>query len=299
MKPLTSLLVTIWLWIPCLAQSPDWNVAEQDFEHTMSLVAFLNLDGRTLEGLGNKVAAFVDGECRGVSSLTEVKSHQEHLAYLTLFGHSNNEVMTFKIYDATNNQVVDVDQPLVFRINSHRGNLLQPYSIAQPTLRASASITEVTLSGIPPLEKSNENATIVFRVDHSTSLGPHTLLFEPVEGAQVFWNNQPLASGDNQLDFSQPITIQVRSEDRSLLRSWTIVIERMGDLLVYKRNLSCLEAGAIKITGNRDGQSFSLVRAGQVISTRPMVNGEVLFESLFQGEYIVRSDAFEKQVFIE
>ncbi len=299
MKKLICMLCTLYYLGTAFGQNPDWKVVEQDFEHTMSLVAFVNVDGRTLTGEGDIVAAFVNGECRGVSKLTEVKSHQEHLAYLTLFSNSNNEVMSFRIYDAENNRVVDVEQQLVFRINEHRGNLLQPYSIAQPTLRASANISEIGLSGINPLSKTKEDGKVVFKVENNTPLSQHTLLFEMADGAQLFLNNQPLVSGDNLMDFSQPITLQVRSEDRSVMRAWTVAIELMGDILVFRRNATCFDGGAIKVTGNSEGQSFSLSRGGQVVSTRSMVSGEVLFENLVQGNYTVNSEAFEKQVTIE
>ncbi|WP_209331804.1 hypothetical protein [Lunatimonas salinarum] len=287
------------IFLPAWGQRPDWKVSEQNFEHTMSLVAFVNVDGRTLTGSGDMVAAFVDGECRGVAGLTEVTSHQEFLAYLTLFGHTNNEIMNFKIYDATADRVVDVAQQLVFRINAHEGNLLQPFSIAQPALSAAASITEVSLVGLEPLNIKVEDEKVVFQVERDTPITAHTLLFTLADGATLLWNNQPVISGDNLLDFSQPVVLQVRSEDRSVMRSWTVAIEVATNLLVYRRNATCFEAGAIKITGRGDGQSISLIRGGQVIANRSMTGGEVLFDSLIPGSYTVQSEAFEKQVIIE
>ncbi|WP_157972241.1 hypothetical protein [Pleomorphovibrio marinus] len=299
MKPLFCILLALFLTTTSYGQQPDWEVAEHDYEHTMSLVAFVNVDGRTLTSDQDRVAAFVDGVCRGVSKLTEVKSHQEHFAYLTVFGNTNNELVNFKIYEAENDRILDVDQTLVFRINAHSGNLLQPYSIAQPALRATANIASLGLANIVPLGKTKEEGKITFKVENGTNLGENTLEFELEDGAQLFWNNQPLISGDNSIDFSEPVTLHVRSEDRSVMQPWTVSVELLGDILVFRRNATCFGGGAIKVTGNREGQNFTLMRQGQVISTRSMVNGEVLFENLVQGNYLVSAEAFEKQVTVE
>jgi hypothetical protein len=274
-------------------------VAENEFEHTMSLVAFLSVEGVTLSNENDRVAAFVNGICRGVSKLTEVKPQQEHYAYLTIFGNSNNELITFKMYDSGSNRIIDVEKTLVFRINEHRGNLLQPYSIAQPALRATASIEQFGIRDLTPLNKIKEEGNITLKVENTTNLLARTVEFEVGDGAQLFWNNQPLVSGENQVDFFQPVTFYVRSEDRSVLEPWTVSLEPLGDILVYRRKASCFEPAAIKVTGNREGQNFTLVRQGQVLHSRAMVSGEVLFENLVPGTYFVRTEGFEKQVDID
>ncbi len=299
MKNLSCMLIACCFAATTYGQSPDWQVAENEFEHTMSLVAFLNVEGVTLTGENDRVAAFVNGVCRGVSKLTEVKSHQEDFAYLTIFGNSNNELVTFKIYESSTNRIIDVEKTLVFRINGHRGNLLQPYSIAQPALRATAAIEEFSLRDVIPISEILEDGSIIIKVENTTNLLGHTVEFEVGDGAQLFLNNQLLVSGDNQLDFLQPVTFHVRSEDRSVLKPWTVSMEPLGDILVYRRKASCFEPGAIKVTGNREGQSFSLIRQGQVLNSRPMVSGEVLFENLIPGAYLVRAEGFEKQVNID
>lgn len=300
MKKLTSMLIAFSLAATAYSQAPDWEVAENEFEHTMSLVAFLNVKGRILGGENDRVAAFVDGMCRGVTKLTGVKGQQDRFAYLTIFGNSNNELVQFKIYDASDDSIIDVEQTLVFRINEHKGNLLQPYSIAQPALAATASIATLDLLNVTPLSKTQEDGKITLKVENTTGLGGHTLVFELEDGAQLLLNNRPLVSGDNTVDFFNPVTFHVRSEDRSVLRPWTVSVELLGDILVYRRNASCFGGGgAIKITGNREGQNFSLIRQGQVLGSRSMVNGEVLFEDLIQGTYQVNAEGFEKQVNIE
>lgn len=299
MKLLLTLSISCFLVGTLYSQVPGWTVNEHDFEHTMSLVAFVNVEGRTLSNTQDRIAAFVNGVCRGVGNLTLVNSTQEYLAYLTIFGSSNNELITFKIYDSERNQIVDVVKSLPFRINEHRGNLLQPYSIAQPALRATATIEALTLKDFTPLDKVMESGSITFKVAPETSLSGYTVEFALEDGAQLFLNNQLVVSGQTTVDFLQPVTFIVRSEDRSVFMPWIVRMEVQGDILVYRRNPTCFERGAIKVTGNREGQGFSLVRQGQVQGTKTMRDGEVLFEGLLPGAYMIRSEGFEKQVNLE
>jgi hypothetical protein len=144
-----------------------------------------------------------------------------------------------------------------------------------------------------------ESGSITFKVAPETSFSGYTVEFALEDGAQLFLNNQLVVSGQTTVDFLQPVTFIVRSEDRSVLTPWIVRMEVQGDILVYRRNPTCFERGAIKVTGNREGKGFSLVRQGQVQGTKTMRDGEVLFEGLLPGAYIVRSEGFEKQVNLE
>src|SRR5688572_21317320 len=79
------------------AQSSGWSVNPENYQYTMSVVAFLSMDHKILTGAQDKVAAFVDGEVRGVASPIYVPSADRYLAYLTVFANKENEKIEFKI----------------------------------------------------------------------------------------------------------------------------------------------------------------------------------------------------------
>ena len=104
-----SSILLFFLNVNIFGQSPDsWFVNENNFEYTMSFVTFVNIDGADLANTNDKVAAFVNGECRGVTNLIYVTTKDRYYAYLTVFSNANEEVINFKIYDSANNTVKNV-----------------------------------------------------------------------------------------------------------------------------------------------------------------------------------------------
>ena len=89
----------------------------------------------TLSSTSDKLAAFVGNECRGVTNLTYVDTLDKYYAYLTVFSNSTSETINFKIYESTNNTVIDADQSLPFEINKHYGGLSSDFGISKPTPR--------------------------------------------------------------------------------------------------------------------------------------------------------------------
>mgnify|MGYP000895412356 CR=1 FL=1 len=86
-----STVVLFFIGINAFGQSPNWSVNENNFQYTMSFVSFVNVDGIELSNADDKVAAFVNGECRGITNLTYVASKDSYYAYLTVFSNENNE----------------------------------------------------------------------------------------------------------------------------------------------------------------------------------------------------------------
>jgi len=66
-------------------QAPNWSVNQNNYQYTMTFVGFLNSDGSRLVSTNDKVAAFVNGECRGIANLIFVTSENQYYAYLTVF----------------------------------------------------------------------------------------------------------------------------------------------------------------------------------------------------------------------
>ena len=147
-----STVVLFFIGINAFGQSPNWSVNENNFQYTMSFVSFVNVDGIELSNADDKVAAFVNGECRGVTNLTYVASEDKYYAYLTVFSNENSEILNFKIYDSVNDSVKDVEKTKNFEINEHYGNLFQAFSIASPSLSSAAEITDFNFNLIEVID---------------------------------------------------------------------------------------------------------------------------------------------------
>ena len=98
-RRLFFMVLLLLLFTKSFAQAPNWVVNGNSFQYSMTIVGFLTMDGVTLSSNNDKVAAFVNGQCRGVTNLIYVASQKGYYAYLTVFSNVNGEIVNFKIYN--------------------------------------------------------------------------------------------------------------------------------------------------------------------------------------------------------
>ena len=65
-------------------QDPNWSVNPSDFQLSMTFTTFLNVNGTSLTSNNDKVAAFVNGEIRGVANVTYAATAGKYVAYLSV-----------------------------------------------------------------------------------------------------------------------------------------------------------------------------------------------------------------------
>ena len=292
-------LVFLFIGINAVGQSPDWTVNENNFEYTMSFVAFLNIDGNNLSSVNDKVAAFVDGELRGVANLTYVSNEDSYYAYLTVFSNADGETIDFKMYDSANNVVRDSEKTKTFEINAHYGNLFQAYSIASPALSHNADIIDFDFEGVTVNDMTilgNEITISLSITENVTALSP---VFELSPEAKLFIGTLNQVSGENPLDFSDPIQFQVRSEDQSVLEQWTVTVKLgTGHATFYKKDAVCYTGGAIKVLFTENDVEAFLIKDEVTFATQTIHNGEAIFSNLEIGTYQVKVSGNNKEIII-
>jgi len=285
--------------INVFGQTDTWTVNENDFQYTMSFVGFLNIDGNTLVNTNDKVAAFVNGECRGVSNLTYVASEDRYYAYLTVFSNVNGEVINFKIYDSVNGVVKEVAKTKTFAINEHFGNLFQAYSFASPALETTTEITEFGFSGLNNNDFVIEGNQITIFLDKGQSTNDLNAVFALSPGAHLYIGTVEQISGANSLDFSSPIQFQVVSEDQSVAQLWTVVVKLgTGTATYYKKDAVCYQGGVIKVVFTENESEVVLVVNGAIKGTQTINNGQAIFDSLEVGTYTVKVGGNVKEISI-
>ena len=117
---------------------PDWKVDPTLYEHQMHVIGTVRIDGLLMSNHESLVAAFIDGECRGVASPEDINGGS--YVTLTVYGNSYaskdyNHDVSFSIFDATtgmtytdailhdyNNNVVD----LAFKHDTIIGDFSHP-----------------------------------------------------------------------------------------------------------------------------------------------------------------------------
>lgn len=96
-----------------LAQTPHWTYNPNEFEYDMTV--FLTIvDTNSMNLSKYEVAAFVAGECRGVSSLETNENGSQYL-YLRIRSHNvEGETISFKCYDYVKEKEYDISNTLIF-----------------------------------------------------------------------------------------------------------------------------------------------------------------------------------------
>ena len=281
------------------AQAPDWTVEENNYEYSMSLVAFVNIDGTNLNSTNDLVGAFVNNELRGVTNLVYVPSNGRYYAYLTVFANSNSEMINFKIYNSNTDQIVDMPQEFEFVINSHYGDIFQAFSLANPILNSNAEIINFDFENANVSSIVINDNQINLYVDSPVDITQLNATFELSQGARMYDGSALIESSNNNLDYSTPKQLLVLSEDESLLKEWTIIVNyssAVGDLSYYKKDAVCYRGGEIKVTSTEDGTTAVLYSGSVIVDSQIFNSGQVLFTGLNQGVYLVFVDGVEKVI---
>ncbi len=302
MKRITINLIAFFLiGIYGYGQAPTWSVNENDFEYTMSFVAFLNVDGITLTSTNDQVAAFVNDECRGVANLIYIANKDRYYAYFNVFSNTNGETLSFKVYDSTNNRVVDIVKTVNFEINALYGDLSRAFSFASPTLNNDAELVNFNFKDVTITNKGINGNTMTLFVDNGLNVSALTPVFELSIGAKLLYNGAELISNSSVLDFEKPVLVEVLSEDESTRNTWEIIVRYnavIGNLTFYKKDAVCYSGGAIKVLSTENGSEVVLFKNQVAQAAQTLVNGEVVFNSLQAGDYVVRVNGFEKPISI-
>ena len=287
-KKITLLFISLLaLSTSLMSQAPSWKVNEPDYQHTMTFVAKLNMDGILLNGQNDMVGAFVGTTCRGVSKPTYVASSKSYYAYLTVFSNTSGETITFQLFNSSNNKVVKVSKTISFVANQSVGNLFQAYSIAEPTLNNKADILTFDFLNIKSLSSSITPGSVKVSISESFPLNGLTPVFTLSKGANLLKNRIIQTTGSIAVNFTTAVNYEVLSEDESTLTNYTVNVTQVQDPpLFYKKDAVCSTLGAIKVVSKREGSAVQLSLNGKLIDTKSVTNGEAIFLNLVTGTYV-------------
>lgn len=260
------------------AQAPNWTVNPGAYQYSMTLTTFLTLEDNTLINEEDKVAAFVDGEIRGISNPIYVLSAGRHLAYLTIYANKDGEKVEFRIYNSTNGEIVDVDATLTFKVDEQYGNVFQAFSLAVPALNNEASVRNFYFTDTDSVSTIITDSTVNILLKSSVNLSNLNPEFILSDGANMYFNRALLESGTSMLDFSEPVSCAVLSEDESVLNNYlvSVSIQQTSKTGFFTTNV---------ITANHDGQNdYWIVKDAFLYENYTFqifdANGRIMHESI-------------------
>ena len=129
------------LEVRVLAEEPDWIINPNDFDFTMNIVGRISIDGIFSDDLYDKVAAFSNGELRGVADVVFDDSYQEYFVFLTVYSNAvSGDPINFSIWDASAGQIVQAEINGASSVTFTENNVLG--TLSTPALFENTSVIE-------------------------------------------------------------------------------------------------------------------------------------------------------------
>ena len=224
-----AVLLFCWFGHTTVYAQPDWQVDPNNFEHSMSIIGTVWLNGQELNSEGALVGAFIDETCVGVAQPLLFEATGRYLFFMVVFGNSEHiqEPIQFEIYESGDPVSVQGNL-LAFEVDGTIGNVQEPFIIAEPKLAAETDILTFDL-GPGMLDVQIENEEVKVSVDISTSLSTLPVSFELSEGAILSVESKQWISGESILNYSAPLKLQVFSEGLFHLKEYTLTVVQERD----------------------------------------------------------------------
>lgn len=104
-----------------------WTPNESEYENNMTLTGVIQINGEEQHSTTLEVGVFCEGECRGSGYAVYFFPTQRYVIQLLIFGENGNP-LTFKLYDSSLGQEIDMasPDPVTFNANGY-GSLSDPY----------------------------------------------------------------------------------------------------------------------------------------------------------------------------
>lgn len=156
---------------PQSGSPPAWSVNPPAFQFSMALTAVVHSREKAAIGATHQLAAFVDGDLRGVSDALYYNG--QWVYFLTIYGNTGGETVRFEFYDALANEVLPVYQTILFQPNQVIGNPLNPYLLEATHLRLSLVDDVVSIAVLNPEWSGSE--TVNFTVQDVGTLNEYAV----------------------------------------------------------------------------------------------------------------------------
>ena len=133
----------------CKAQVPaSWTVNPNSFSNTATVTCKINESCLDLLDANNVIAAFVNGQCRGVASTNVfVSTTGDVIATLTIYSNSSSgEFVTFQGYNATANTILVGVDSIAFVADAIVGEILNPFVVTENHTPTDINITNQSIS---------------------------------------------------------------------------------------------------------------------------------------------------------
>lgn len=159
----------------------SWKVNPSNHEYTMSVVADINFASKTRLDTFDIIAAFVDGECRGITSPVFNKALNQYQVFLAIHGKKDEE-LSFRVLEQETGVVYNLSKTIKFEEDALLGDAANPIEMkTSSTTDEGALPISYKLFGNYP-NPFNPSTTIRYELPERTDV---KLLVYDILGKQV------------------------------------------------------------------------------------------------------------------
>jgi len=103
-----------------------WNVNAAQYEHSMTLIGMLKVNGQNATTAPMELGVFAGTEVRGSAQAIYIAPLNAYLFFLTTYANAGGEQLKFKLFDSATGAVQELSETMWFSPNLHQGSIELP-----------------------------------------------------------------------------------------------------------------------------------------------------------------------------
>jgi len=163
-----------YLW----ASVPTWSVNPSNYSYNMTITGVIYINGSESDDVNDIIAGFNGSECIGVANLVYNAALDKYVYYLMIYSNTASQVVNFKIYDASDDAEIDVEETVQFVIDGTLGRIDEPYVSSEDILNTTSTFLTFAIPGEKEQSQIWEDEITILMPDGSdlTNLSPEFTL---------------------------------------------------------------------------------------------------------------------------
>lgn len=166
------------------SQVPNWTVNSADYSLDASIIGVLKIDNIVSTDTNDIVAVFDEsGIVRGVANVSFNTVLNKHLIFITTLSNTNGDALTFKVYDASEDKVLESTTAAInFSPNEVLGDADTPFEIKAD---AALSVNSFEKNNIAVYPNPVENNLFILAKENIKSVKIYTVLGKKVINLKI------------------------------------------------------------------------------------------------------------------